>query len=82
MRKAKEEAVPQTLVEAISFLMALPVQQFDAFAPRSVAERIAWQIIRQAQTGDADSLAAVIRIALNDKSKARSGQAKITVVEE
>ena len=83
MRRAKDESAPQTLTEAIAHLMALPIQQFDDYVPRSVAERIACQIIRQAQSGDADSLAAIIRIALTDKSKSRSGQAtKITVVEE
>ena len=74
--------MPQTLTEAIAHLMALPVASFDAFAPRTIAERIAAQIIRDATAGNSDSLAAVIRIALNEKSKPRSNQTKITVIEE
>jgi hypothetical protein len=82
MKRAKEEHVPQTLTEAIANLMALPVVLFDNFAPRTIAEKIAVQIIRDATAGNSDSLAAVIRIALNEKSKPRSNQTKITVIEE
>ena len=74
--------MPQTLTEAIAHLMALPVVLFDNFAPRTIAEKIAVQIIRDAVMGNSDSLAAVIRIALNEKSKPRSNQTKITVIEE
>ena len=74
--------MPQTLTEAIAHLMALPVASFDAFVPRTIAEKIAVQIIRDATAGNSDSLAAVIRIALNEKSKPRSNQTKITVIEE
>ena len=62
--------------------MALPVVAFETFVPRTIAEKIAVQIIRDATTGNSDSLAAVIRIALNEKSKPRSNQTKITVIEE
>ena len=82
MKRAREEHIPQTLTEAIAHLMALPVASFDAFAPRTIAEKIAVQIIRDATAGNSDSLAAVIRIALNEKSKPRSNQTKITVIEE
>ena len=82
MRRAREEHIPQTLTEAIAHLMALPVVLFDNFAPRTIAEKIAVQIIRDAAAGNSDSLAAVIRIALNEKSKPRSNQTKITVIEE
>jgi hypothetical protein len=82
MKRAKEESVPQTLTEAIAHLMALPVPAFEMFAPRTIAEKIAAQIIRDATTGNSDSLAAVIRIALNEKSKPKSNQTKITVIEE
>jgi len=82
MRRARDEQVPQTLTEAIAHLMALPVVLFDNFAPRTIAEKIAVQIIRDAAAGNSDSLAAVIRIALNEKSKPKSNQTKITVIEE
>ena len=82
MKRARDEQVPQTLTEAIAHLMALPVVLFDNFAPRTIAEKIAVQIIRDATAGNSDSLAAVIRIALNEKSKPRSNQTKITVIEE
>jgi hypothetical protein len=82
MKRAREEQVPQTLTEAVAHLMALPVASFETFAPRTIAEKIAVQIIRDAAMGNSDSLTAVIRIALNEKSKPRSNQTKITVIEE
>jgi len=82
MKRTRDEHVPHSLTEAIAHLMALPVDSFDTFSPRTIAEKIAVQIIRDATMGNADSLAAVIRIALNEKSKPKSNQTKITVIEE